>query len=86
MICEECSEITNEYFTISNNIYCINCVNNYMLAKCPSFLCSNVISINGYNELNDIDNITCTLCDTVFCENCLVKAKNIIMCKDCFNS
>lgn len=86
MLCDECMDITNDYQTIANSHYCNYCVNKYMLSRCPGGICNNIISLNGYDELTDIENNTCTSCDTVFCDSCLVRAKNLKMCNECFNS
>lgn len=85
MICDECLEYTSNYHTIGNNCYCHNCKNKYMLVKCPGHYCNKIVSINGYDELDNIELNTCSSCDTVFCDNCLIKETNVIMCKDCFN-
>lgn len=83
--CHECQECIQDYYTISNNVYCLSCIDRYMLVKCPGDLCFNVISLNGY-EIEDTEDNTCTMCKTIFCDFCLVRAKNIRMCRDCFNS
>lgn len=86
MLCDECCEFTREYLTINGNNYCRTCVDKYMLVACPGSSCNNVISLNGFDELDDVENYTCTHCDTVFCDNCIIKATNLKMCNECFNS
>lgn len=86
MLCEECYELTNNYQQINGINYCKSCTYKYMLMACPGENCNNIISLNGFDELDDVDNYTCTRCDTVFCNNCLIKDRNLIMCKECFNS
>lgn len=83
MYCDECIEPTNDYVTIVDNNYCRDCAYKYMLSKCPGELCYNVISLNGY-DIEDVENNTCTSCDTIFCGDCLVKARNLRLCKYCF--
>jgi hypothetical protein len=83
--CNECLNSTTNYYYIGNKYYCINCTKEYMLIKCPSIDCTNVISLNGYKFDNTDENI-CTSCEAQFCDNCIVKnmKNNIIICKECF--
>jgi len=85
MLCDECCENVGEYETINGNTFCTECMNKYVLVPCPGNYCSNIISLNGYNDMDDIDDSTCTSCENVFCKNCMVKAKNLKLCQDCFN-
>lgn len=84
MLCDECQEITNNYYTIANNNYCQKCIDLYMLMKCPSHLCYEIISLNGFDGMYDTDENTCTSCNAIFCDFCLIRATNLIKCKDCF--
>lgn len=86
MSCEECLEFTDNLYKISNNDYCEDCINKYMLVKCPGELCVNVISLNGYDELSDINNNTCSICDAVYCDDCFIRTTNVKICKDCLNT
>ena len=85
MLCDECLESTTDYQSINGFNYCEACMKKYMLVPCPGS-CNNIISLNGFDELDDVENYTCTICDTAYCDNCIVRAKNIKMCIDCFNS
>ena len=86
MICDECYNITDNYNTINNISYCLNCINNYMLIPCPGEFCNNIISLNGFDGINDTENNTCSKCDTIFCNDCLIKSNNIKMCNECFDT
>ncbi len=86
MLCDECCEFTDNYTILKGNIFCRNCLQNYLLVPCPGNLCNNIISLNGYDNADDTENYTCTECDSIFCEKCLVKGYNVLYCKDCFNS
>lgn len=85
MLCEECFEFTDNYQSINGNNYCDACMRKYMLVPCPGLSCNNIISLNGFDELDDVENYTCTSCDTIFCDNCLVRAKNLKLCNECFD-
>lgn len=83
MLCDECCEFTNNYETINANNYCLTCIAKYMLSACPGEKCNNIISLNGFNDLDDIEDYICTFCDTVYCNNCIIRERNIIICKEC---
>jgi hypothetical protein len=83
--CNECNEKTNESVMIGHTPYCFNCVHKYCLIKCPTEVCDNTISLNGYNNTEcDLDKFTCTLCNTIFCNECLIKQDSTIVCVECF--
>lgn len=86
MLCDECYEYSDEYENMRGNTYCTKCINKYKLIQCPGYSCNSTISLNGYDDIEDIEENTCTECDTIFCNNCLVRARNLLLCKDCFNS
>lgn len=86
MICDECLDYSRNNINISGTNYCIECANKYLLRRCPGPLCNNVISLNGYDDLDDTEQYTCTHCDTIHCNDCLIRDTNILICKDCFNS
>lgn len=86
MYCNECLETVENYNTIGSNNYCTDCINKYHLVKCPNDLCDNVISINGYDDMVEIENDTCSICDTIYCSECIIRDTNLQICTDCFNS
>lgn len=81
--CTECTEKVNRYIIIGYMPYCHDCINKYCLLKCPTNVCDNIISLNGYMEY-DVYDYTCTLCDTVFCNECIIKENNTIVCFECY--
>lgn len=83
MLCDECCEFVNDYELINGNNYCRTCISKYMIAACPGESCANIISLNGFNDLDDIENYTCSFCDTVYCNQCLARDRNLLICKDC---
>jgi hypothetical protein len=84
MICDECFEFTNDVEKINGNDYCKTCLEKYLLNPCPGEDCNNIISLNGFDELDDVEYYTCTSCDTIFCHNCIIRSTNIQLCKYCF--
>jgi len=89
MICDECQKyVTIKWSTLNNNNnnYCHDCIKKYMLIKCPGNLCDNIVSLNGYDGITNIELETCSVCDAIFCNNCLIRGKNFIICRECFNS
>jgi len=84
MICNECQNKVNDYQAINDIEYCIDCIHKYCLIPCPGSDCLEVVSLNGY-DIYDISETMCTSCNAVYCEYCIVKDRNITMCKDCFN-
>lgn len=85
MLCEECCETTDDYQTINNGDYCNKCIDKYMLIPCPGAICNNIVSLNGFDGLNDVEDYTCSECDAVFCNYCLIKVGHLKMCNECFN-
>ena len=86
MFCNECLEYSRDGMTLSGNYYCIMCINKYLLRECPGSGCNNIISLNGFDDLDDTDENTCKNCDTIYCNDCLIRDTNILLCNDCFNS
>ena len=84
MSCYECLEEIKEGHNIGRNKYCYNCINQYMLHKCPIDKCKNVISFNGYDGNIDPDDDICSQCKLQVCENCIVRLKNCTVCHDCY--
>lgn len=80
MYCEYCLEKNKKLIKISNNTYCIDCINTFRLVKCPEEECNNVIS------LHENENNTCTSCNTIFCNNCIISTNNLCLCNYCINS
>lgn len=86
MLCEECCEYEKNYIRINDRNYCGRCLVKYDIVSCPGEICSNLISLNGYDGLDDVDNNTCTKCNTIFCDNCIIRDSNIQLCYDCFDT
>jgi hypothetical protein len=80
--CNECTNKVDICYYIGDSYYCIDCINKYMLIKCPSVDCNNIISLNGYN-FNDTNDNICSSCEAQYCSECIIKNNNIILCKDC---
>lgn len=84
-ICESCQNLTNDYCTISNNTYCYQCADKYQLIKCPMTTCFEIISINGYNDTVDMDKNTCSWCNCVVCDYCIIRYQNDQKCRECIS-
>ena len=78
--CNKCHIITNDYYNIVNNIYCLSCLDKYMLHKCPGQLCFNIISLTEHAS-----NICC-ICDTIMCDFCVNTYNKLLICKYCHNN
>ena len=85
MFCDNCFEHTDNFYKILESVFCKNCVTHFSLIKCPNKQCKKIISLNGYNDLYDIEDNTCSACNVVFCNECFVKSNNLKICKECFN-
>ena len=86
MYCNECLDHLDKYHVIGDNKYCYNCIDKFMLIKCPGSMCNNTVSLNGYDLMDDTDYNTCNICDAIFCNSCLKRDNMFKMCKDCLNS
>jgi hypothetical protein len=85
MYCEECNG-ENNCNNINDHILCYDCIYKYMLIKCPTNYCNNIISLNGYDGEFDVDLQTCFKCNAVHCDICIKKSKNNNICIDCLTS
>lgn len=84
MYCSECQEKSDNTIKIAKQRFCKPCIDNYKLTKCPNSDCTNVISMNGYNYMFNIDDLECDTCGYHVCEQCLVINKCNKYCKACF--
>jgi len=82
-LCEECYEPVSSLVKIGESTFCNQCITNNKFQKCPMQYCSNIISLNGYNDSYDIDIMTCDLCGYAVCKQCLIAYKNIKYCINC---
>lgn len=83
MFCSSCNEVLKELQPIGNSKFCYECIQKFSLVKCPNKYCNNVISRNGKDD-ERIDDYLCYICDTMYCDECLIKAGNTVTCVECF--
>lgn len=79
MKCNKCQTCIYDYYNIVNDVYCLACIDKYMLTKCPTSLCFNVVSLN--DELNNL----CAICNAIICDFCTVTYHNLLICRNCHN-
>lgn len=83
MFCEICQEKVKDYYSISDSLFCYDCIQKYELVKCPTNDCDQIISLNNYNRSDEIDRNECSHCHIKVCDMCIVKYNNMYICKNC---
>jgi hypothetical protein len=84
-LCDCCCNIEKDIRKIGKEQYCNNCIEQYQLDTCKTKKCTNIISYNGYDGAKDNDKNTCSICNRLFCDECIIKSQNLIVCVNCLN-